>query len=120
MSQLCGSGLSSRSYVTSAAPTGDVVSTAQVSAVATAADFVFIIASLNPSSSVVSSPRKRGPIFQRQRGTSPGRDARLFERPVVMGPRLRGDDRVRHSPNTNSTVAFDSVFISGERASLAL
>ena len=24
-----------------------------------------------------------------------------------------------HSPNTNSTVAFDSVFISGERASLA-
>src|SRR5262245_32842320 len=38
----------------------------------------------------------------------------------TMGPRLRGDDNTAsHSPNTNSTVAFDSVFISGERASLA-
>src|SRR5215831_5188657 len=38
---------------------------------------------------LLSSPRTRGPIFQR-----PGNWARscLIARPVVMGPRLRGDD----------------------------
>src|SRR3981081_187538 len=47
MSQLCGSGLSRRSNVTSAARTADVlVSSAPVNAASPAVDFIFIVASL--------------------------------------------------------------------------